>query len=266
MPTAPVLQAEMPNSLSELPDHSTARPLRQAAVLQMQQRRGNGYVQRVLQRRAEQLHSVRPTGTPLVAQPAVPPERIQRAGGETMRLSVDTTPRTREETVSTSWGSAPSLTEDSEVHIRAVTTTLGYGADGRSTNSNAVRGQVYVGFRIYDFRDNVFSNDEYESDLSYWVYFRVEDGKVVLDPNTQQIAAEVEGGDLEVTTGLITQGSDLYKIVVNMKYARGEGNGSYSFSLGPVEYQPKSEKGAIARGYEATSIQIVRPAAPAANP
>lgn len=39
---------ELPELLNGLPDHATARPLRQQALLQLQKQRGNGYVQRHL--------------------------------------------------------------------------------------------------------------------------------------------------------------------------------------------------------------------------
>jgi hypothetical protein len=39
--------AQLDVSLARLPEHATTRPLRQAAVLQLQRRQGNAYAQRL---------------------------------------------------------------------------------------------------------------------------------------------------------------------------------------------------------------------------
>lgn len=59
------VQTDAPSAASQLPDHATTRPLRQAAVQQMQQKQGNQYVQR-------QLGHDGPPGSPAAIQRIAP--------------------------------------------------------------------------------------------------------------------------------------------------------------------------------------------------
>ena len=198
---------------------------------------------------------------------------LQMTNGNVMSISGQGRPNTRIERIDTGrfgWGGVSEgvlsgfTDDDSYVRFRVVATPLGFGSriGGPTTSTDAIRGELYVGVRVYDFRDNKTFNDEFASNIALYKYFRIQNGNVVMDPTERLLSGEVEGGKLTIQTGLINRGPGTYMCVVNVKYQKEQSGGeNLTLTAGPVQGQWGTITGnrEIMRGYVATNIHVRQP-------